>query len=287
MDGIEKIDIYDVGFAMYEDGRDPDERDQPDVLDYEYETDENEKITGRKLAKKVNSSGGVISPLATYKHITSKSNPRTGKPKGFTFHHMSGKHTGQWCADYFCDTSRQVSSNYCTGYNGDIACNVPEDRRAWTSSSRANDMDRITVEMSNDGGAPDWHVSEKTVQATINLAVDCCRRWGIKKIWYDGTKNAPVTWHCMFSDTDCPGPYLKRISNYICGQVNSRLGSELLGDLDGDGKVTAKDARLALRLAAGISKPSFYQLRVGDLDGDGKIGAGDARKILRKAAKLK
>ena len=59
------------------------------------------------------------------------------------------------------------------------------------------------------------------------------------------------------------------------------------GDLDGDGKVTAKDARLALRIAAGLAKATLYQLRVGDLNGNGKIDSSDARMILRKAAKLK
>lgn len=274
------MEVYDVGFAILEDGKTPDEHDEP--------AEEVVVETGKRKSKKVNANGNVISPLATYKHITNKkSNPRTEKLVGITFHHMSGKMTGKRCADYFCETSRQVSANYCIGYDGDIACNVPENCRAWTSSSRENDQRRITMELSNDGGAStDWHISEKTIQAAISLAVDICKRYGIKKLYYDGSNNAPVTWHCQFADTDCPGPYFKKITHYVCGQVNSRLGSELLGDIDGDGKVTSKDARLALRMAAGLIKPSNYQLRVGDLNGNGKIDASDSRNILRKAAKL-
>ena len=58
------------------------------------------------------------------------------------------------------------------------------------------------------------------------------------------------------------------------------------GDLDGDGKVTSKDARIALRIAAGLQKATNRQLVAGDLDGDGKITSKDARKLLKMAAKL-
>lgn len=50
------------------------------------------------------------------------------------------------------------------------------------------------------------------------------------------------------------------------------------GDADGDGRVTAADARLILRAAAGLES---IAAEVGDLDGDGKITASDARDALR------
>lgn len=72
----------------------------------------------------------------------------------------------------------------------------------------------------------------------------------------------------------------------------SLVGSEwkepfVKGDLNGDGKVTAADARIALQIAAGLKKPTAEQLKAGDIDGDGKITAKDARLILRMAAGLK
>lgn len=57
-------------------------------------------------------------------------------------------------------------------------------------------------------------------------------------------------------------------------------------DINGDGKVTAADARLALRTAARIDVISGIYAYAADSDGDGKISAGDARAILRKAAGL-
>lgn len=58
----------------------------------------------------------------------------------------------------------------------------------------------------------------------------------------------------------------------------------IMGDLNGDGKVTAADARIALRIAAKLQKPTAVQLKAGDMNGDGKITAADARKILEMAA---
>lgn len=58
------------------------------------------------------------------------------------------------------------------------------------------------------------------------------------------------------------------------------------GDINGDGKITAADAREALRAAAGLSELSDIQKNAADYNDDGKVSAADARLILRKAANL-
>lgn len=63
----------------------------------------------------------------------------------------------------------------------------------------------------------------------------------------------------------------------------------LPGDINGDGKVTATDARIALRIATKLEKledQKVTDLAAADVDGNGKITATDARKILRVATKL-
>ena len=59
-----------------------------------------------------------------------------------------------------------------------------------------------------------------------------------------------------------------------------------MGDLDGDGRITAADARIALRISARLENPTKAQMEVGDLNKDGKITADEARAILRFAARL-
>lgn len=57
-------------------------------------------------------------------------------------------------------------------------------------------------------------------------------------------------------------------------------------DVNGDGKITAQDARVVLRTAARLESPDAISQRAADTDADVKITASDARRILRKAAHL-
>ena len=58
------------------------------------------------------------------------------------------------------------------------------------------------------------------------------------------------------------------------------------GDLDGDGKVTAADARLVLRNVAKLENFNNAQNKAGDMDASYTVTAADARTILRIAANL-
>ncbi|MBO7404159.1 MAG: N-acetylmuramoyl-L-alanine amidase [Clostridia bacterium] len=62
--------------------------------------------------------------------------------------------------------------------------------------------------------------------------------------------------------------------------------TRVMGDLDDDGKVTAADARLALRAAVDLELLDEEQIARADVDKDGKITAADARMILRMAVGL-
>lgn len=59
-----------------------------------------------------------------------------------------------------------------------------------------------------------------------------------------------------------------------------------LGDVSGDGKITASDARKVLRFAASLETYDEETGTIADVDGNEKITASDARKILRVAANL-
>ncbi len=60
------------------------------------------------------------------------------------------------------------------------------------------------------------------------------------------------------------------------------------GDVDGDGEVSAADARLSLRACVGLEDyaPGSYRFVNADYDEDGEISASDARMILRTAVGL-
>jgi hypothetical protein len=60
----------------------------------------------------------------------------------------------------------------------------------------------------------------------------------------------------------------------------------LLGDVDGNGNIDTKDARLALRIAIQLEPdytPDTRGYKAGDINLDGTVATGDARLILRRA----
>ena len=93
-----------------------------------------------------------------------------------------------------------------------------------------------------------------------------------------------------------PGSYYIRIVN--SGEYSSFRDVEysfrlslndrkyLLGDLDLNGRITAADARLALRGAVGLNQFDATQISIGDVNFDGRMTAADARLILRAAVGL-
>lgn len=58
------------------------------------------------------------------------------------------------------------------------------------------------------------------------------------------------------------------------------------GDVNGDAKVNAADARLALRASAQLEELDSKQIASADIDNDGAVTSSDARTILRIAANL-
>lgn len=166
------------------------------------------------------------SSLVNYTKLSPNCSTRTAKIDKITIHHMAGNLSVETCGNVFATTSRQASSNYGVGSDGRIGLYVEEKNRAWTSSNRDNDNRAVTIEVANDGGAPDWHVSDKALQATIDLCYDICKRNGIARLNYTGDKSGNLTMHKWFASTLCPGPYLGGKFPYIAEEVNKRLGSE-------------------------------------------------------------
>lgn len=75
--------------------------------------------------------------------------------------------------------------------------------------------------------------------------------------------------------------------------VSSLSGGELIvaedypeGDANADGKITAADARIALRCSAKLMDATAHINKIADINADGFITASDARAILRISASL-
>lgn len=175
------------------------------------------------------------SPLVSFTRISPNStNPRNQKIDRITIHHMAGNLSVESCGATFADPNRQASSNYGVGTDGRIGLYVEENNRSWCSggektangmTGRDNDFRAITIEVANDSREPDWHVSDKALEATIALCADICQRNGIEKLNFTGDATGNLTLHKYFAYTLCPGPYLESKMPYIAEQVNKKLGT--------------------------------------------------------------
>lgn len=120
-------------------------------------------------------------------------------------------------------STRNSSATYGIGSDGRVGQYVPEQYRPWTTSSWTIDKRAITIEVSNCETGGDWKVSDKVLEVLIKLVADICRRNGIKKCSYTGTKNGVLQMHKWYANTACPGPYLGSKFPYISEEVNKLL----------------------------------------------------------------
>lgn len=152
---------------------------------------------------------------------------RTNTIKKQTPHHVAGILTAEQIGRIFQNPNRKASANYGIGIDGKIVGIVPEESRAYTSSSPANDHQAITYEVSNDQVGGDWHISDLCIERLIDLMVDVQKRNpNTTHYIYDGTTNGTITRHNMFAATTCPGSYLQSKLPYITEQVNKRIKEE-------------------------------------------------------------
>ena len=186
----------------------------------------------------------VTSELADSRVLTEKCYDREGQQIRFIIpHHMAGRMTGAECAKYFTYNTAGTSANYCIGYDGDIAQNVPEQYGAWTSGDVNFDRQAITIEIS-DTAVNDYRIPEASQEAFVELCVDLVKRYPSLggKLVYDPEDEARViaakhgtgSWddirgnvliHCWTTTTGttCPEWHLKAILPDLIDRVNRRL----------------------------------------------------------------
>lgn len=131
--------------------------------------------------------------------------------------------------------TRKASSNYGIDDNGNVGLFVEEKDRSWCSSSSANDVRAVTVEIDSDTKAP-YAMTDGAVNGAIRLCIDICQRNGINKMyWYPDKETALMkqgmlkddegifTVHRWFANKSCPGDFLFNKMGWVCDQVNSAI----------------------------------------------------------------
>lgn len=203
------------------------------------------------------------SNLAKYIHLVGNYNDRQGNGVSrIIIHHMAGN-LGLETLGRIME-SRQSSATYGIDVNGNIGRYVDEAYRPWTSSSWEADKCAVTIEVANNSGAPDWTVSDASMNALIELCADICKRNGIAKLNYTGDKSGNLHMHKWYAATACPGPYLESKFAYIAEEVNNRL--------TGSTNTTPSNP-------ASNDLSNYTDAQLADKVIAGEFGNGDARKV--------
>lgn len=153
--------------------------------------------------------------------LTTNYGERRNSITKYTIHHTAVVADAETIANNFAQNG--TSANYVIGNDGEIILCVPEEYRAFTSSSLENDSQAITVEVCNETGAPEWRISDAALEALINLGVDICRRRSLPGFNWTGDRKGTLTIHKMFAATACPGPYLESKMPYIAEEITRRV----------------------------------------------------------------
>ena len=205
----------------------------------------------------------MVSKLITehYMFGDRKSSPRDRAITKITIHHMAGTMSAIECAKYHYNSDVDASANYYIGNAGDICAGVTEERRAWTSSNRDNDMAAITIEVSNSGGAPEWKISPEAYKSLIRLVADLCNRYHIKP-HYTGTPAGSITIHSMFAATACPGPYLTNLikSGRLEADVEEAL-RQMEGNAEDKSEAKSEDKLYRVQVGAFKNKENAEKLK--------------------------
>lgn len=173
------------------------------------------------------------SNLVSYTKISpNKTSPRNHAIDTITIHCVVGQCSVETLGNIFAPTSREASSNYGIGNDGQIGMYVEEKDRSWCSSNAANDNRAITIEVASDTKHP-YAVNEKAYAALLDLVTDICKRNGIKKLVWSENKSDRVnhkngcnmTVHRDYANKSCPGDYLYNRHGEIAAEVNRRLGA--------------------------------------------------------------
>ncbi len=89
----------------------------------------------------------------------------------------------------------------------------------------------------------------------------------------------------VVSETATDVETTEAVSEEVSEEESSET-SYLMGDVNLDGRITADDARLTLRVSCMLETISGIQSVLADVDENGRITAQDARSILRVSAEL-
>lgn len=142
---------------------------------------------------------------------------------GIIPHHAAGFDARAYVA---YANSRDSHPTYHIQQSGNLAGIVHPNRRPF-STANAIDQRVVTYEIDNSTGAPDWRVTDASIEALIVSARHHYRqspRYGNGVALNDPSRvqrEFVVGYHGQYVGTECPGPYVRGMLSEIVSEINA------------------------------------------------------------------
>lgn len=165
----------------------------------------------------MNQDSSLVSKVipATYGHYSV--GRRGNTIQEITLHHVAGNLSITQIGELWQTKNGGSSSHYGIN-NHEIGQYVRETNIAYTNGDWLSNTRAVTIEIANNGGSPEWSVSEDSLDTAIELIADIAKRNNLFPL----IKGKNLTWHNMYTATICPGPYLTSKLDYIVQEANKR-----------------------------------------------------------------
>ena len=196
---------------------------------------------------------------------------------------------GQLTASQICNLSNWLtydpyhgaSANYVIGSDLKVGLSVPENMRAWTTSSKSNDERAVTIECASEKTHP-YAFKTGVYMKLIELCTDICRRNGKKKLIWFGDKAKTLAYHPAsdemiltvhrwFANKECPGDWLYSRLGDVAMKVNAALGaaSSVKPENMPEVRQTSTSAKQVLAIGSEEARAKFMLDLVHDVDHSG------------------
>lgn len=307
---------YQYKFELYKDDELIDRRNANDFSDFEYTPIESavykvavtvtDTVSGKSLT--VDSSDvNIFDPILVEDFSCSETKPQNGQLLTWNLTAGGGEGAFQYSYTVYKDgvavKSTQWTQNTSYSYRVleygvyHVVANIM-DSRMQTVSVASNEI-RVTEPLNAEDVkfSSDYAVTGKSVTASVAVTGGTGEYTCNFSIYCNGNEviNTQTTNSSEFTFRIPQGGYYT-VSVTVTdadSTVKQASGGELsadetalVGDANCDGKISAADARFALRCSAMLESPEEGLEYAADINNDGRITAADARKILRISAQL-
>ena len=150
--------------------------------------------------------------------------------------------------------------------------------------------DMVKIQINSDGSGSEWGFKVTGIRAEASaVVVNPIGGDNAPACQVDGqTLTVTCDRACVAAYKDADGNYVRLIPtanangsySYTLPEGVAEVTVAVRGDLDGDGKLTAKEARRVMTAVTRADSLDTLQMLCADLNGDGKISAMEARQVL-------